>query len=255
MKNFLRKTIKLSFEYLALLIGLIHFKLKYWDTKWVRPIRIGTFYSQAGQDFFLASLLFGPISRNSNDKLWIVDVGCNDPIHFNNSYFFEKYFGCSVLAIDPIQEFSDIWSEKRPNSIFRASAVGKDKGFINLNLPNSINGDNMFAYVDSSKQTLLKKAFTSRQVELNKLDDIFSENNIKEILFLSIDVEGFELDTIKGINFENVIVRCLLIENNSTSLYGSNEIRQFLKGKNYTFYARIGHLDDVFVHNSMIRGL
>jgi FkbM family methyltransferase len=255
----LYKTIIIKIKYFIdlfiTLIGLIIFKIKHPNTKWVRPVKIGTFYSQAGQDFFLASLLFGAITRNNKEKLWIVDVGCNHPINYNNSYFFEKYFGCSTLAIDPIFEFSEIWSNKRPDAIFCTTAVGDRKGFIKLNLPNSSKGDNMFSFVENGVGRYEKNNFTEREVELNTLEDLFSKNKIDKILFLSIDVEGFELNTIKGINFENVLIYCLLIENNSNSLYGSDEIRNYLLEKNYTFYARIGHLDDVFIHNSMIRGL
>ena len=204
----------------------------------------------------MSSLLFGPISRNlNNDKLWIIDVGCNHPINYNNSYFFEKYFGCSILAIDPISEFSEIWANKRPDSIFYNTAVGENTGFINLNLPISPSSDNMFSFVDSAFGKHGENGFIERKVSLSKLSDIFNENSIKEILFLSIDVEGFEFNTIKGINFDKVLIRCILVENNSKSLYGSDDIRSYLKGKNYTFYARIGHLDDIFIHNSMIRGI
>ena len=237
-------------------VGLIFFKLKYWDTKVISPIKMGTFYSQGGQDFYLSSLLFGPISRNLNsEKLWIIDVGCNHPINYNNSYFFEKHLGCSILAIDPISEFSEIWKKKRPNSIFYSTAVGESTGFINLFLPISPSGDNMFSFVDSAFGKHAENVFIERKVSLNKLSDIFDENSIKEILLLSIDVEGFEFNTIKGINFDKVLIRCILVENNSESLYGSDNIRSYLKDKNYTFYARIGHLDDIFIHNSMIRGL
>ena len=243
-------------DILISLVGLIFFKLKYSSTKWLRPVKIGTFFSQAGQDFYLSSLLFGPISRNlNNDKLWIIDVGCNHPINYNNSYFFEKYLGCSVLAIDPISEFSQIWAKKRPDSIFYTTAVGESTGFINLNLPVSPTGDNMFSFVDSAIGKHGLNGFIERKVSLNKLSDILDENSIKEILLLSIDVEGFEFNTIKGINFDKFLIRCILVENNSESLYGSDNIRSYLKGKNYTFYARIGHLDDIFIHNSMIRGL
>jgi FkbM family methyltransferase len=237
------------------IIGLVKFKMKYPGTRWIRPRKTGTFYSQDGQDLYLASLLFGPITKNTSELHWVVDVGCNHPVHFSNSLFFEKYLKCKILAIDPIQEFGALWSKKRPNAIFCPCAIGEVSGSTILNVPLGSGGDNMFSYVESGVNKRPDIDFEERAVPIVKLSDLLSKFGIKEILLLSIDVEGFELSALKGIDFDAVLIRCIVIENNSTSWYGSDDIRVFLLEHNYEFHARIGHLDDIYIHGSMIRGL
>lgn len=240
------------FLYPNLFVGLILFKIKYPSVKWIRPIKLGTYFSQKGQDLFLSTLLFGIIERNPDEEFWIVDVGCNDPIYFNNTLFFEKYFGCRVLAIDPIEEFGVKWKAIRPNSLFYCTALGDSKGTVFLNLDESTEKGSMFSYISTDQEVDNISGLKQREVKIDKLSSIFNGLDIKKILFVSIDVEGFEMNVIRGINFNEVNILCFLIENNTTSLYGADSIRKYLINQNYIFYARIGHLDDVFIHKSLI---
>jgi FkbM family methyltransferase len=246
--------IRRFFDVMLGIIGLVKFKLKYPGTRWIRPRKIGTFYSQDGQDLYLASLLFGSITKNTSEEHWVVDVGCNHPVHFSNSLFFEKYFKCKILAIDPIEEFGSLWQKKRPSAIFYPCAIGELPGSTILNVPLGNGGDSMFSYVESGVNKRPDISFEARTVPILRLSDLFLKYGIKEILFMSIDVEGFELSALKGIDFDAVLIRCIIVENNSTSWYGSDDIRVFLSEYNYDFYARIGHLDDVYIHGSMTRG-
>jgi FkbM family methyltransferase len=182
---------------------------------------------------------------------WVIDVGCNDPIHYSNSYFFEKYLGCKVLAIDPLEELEKLWKLKRPKSIFLNSAVGNNNDSIILNVPEDSCQDKMFSYVDGGYNKKYDINFSRRNVKCERLESILQENKIDEVLLLTIDVEGFEYEIIKGINFEKVRINCICVENNSINLFGSDLIRQYLINNNYIYLARIGYLDDIFIHKSL----
>ena len=229
------------------------FKFKYPRIKIINPLKIGTFYSQEGQDFFLSSLLFNYLNQNANS--WVVDVGCNHPSLFSNSLVFEKWFGCRVLAIDPLEEFGSMWASERPSAIFVTAAIGGTSDTIELSVPQGELADNMFSSVAGGVNKAKNLACSVRTVPCLKLADILSSHNINEVLLMSIDVEGVELGVLKTIDFEKVMVRCIVLENNSTNLYGSNEVRDYLIQNGYLFIARIGFLDDIFVHSSMINCL
>ena len=248
MKFFIIRLFNLVFRWLSYL----GFKIRHPKVRLINPSKIGTFYSQDGQDLYLASLLFNAI--NENEKLWVLDIGCNHPKHFSNSLFFEKYFGCQVLAIDPLDEFRALWNTVRPKATFLTSAVGSSNDPITLHVPYGSDGDNMFSYVFGGTNKAKDMVFEERKVPCDKLESILLSQQIDDVLLMSIDTEGFEFEVLKSINFEKVIIRCICLENNSTNLYGSDDIRDFLKLKGYIFYSRIGHLDDVFVHGSMING-
>ncbi len=230
----------------------IHFRLKHPSVKMVYPLKIGTFYSQDGQDLFLSSLLFNYVINNPNS--WVVDVGCNHPSHFSNSLFFEKWFGCRVLAIDPLEEFGKIWERERPSAKFISTAIGCSTDLISLSIPQGDFSNNMFATVTGGVSKACGLESLERMVQCKPLSSILAEQDITEVLLMSIDVEGVELDVLKSLDLDEVMIRCMVIENNSNNLFGSSEIRSYLTNRGYVFYARIGYLDDVFIHQSMISG-
>lgn len=227
---------------------LVSFKFKYPNVPIFLPIQIGTFYSQKGQDLYLSALLFD-IIKNDHENLWVIDVGCNHPSKYSNSLFFEKYFKIRVMAIDAIQEFERIWSAQRPQAKFIATAVGANSGIVKLNIPSDPDADNMFSFVESGSNKKPEMLFQKRTVSLTRLADLIKKFDIKEILFISIDIEGFELEALKGIDFEVVKIYCIIFENNSHSLFGSEEIREFLEQKGFQFCFRIDSYDDVFVNS------
>ena len=241
-----------SYNLLKRYLSYIAFRFKYPNVKMIYPLKIGTFYSQDGQDVFLSTLLFNYLNNNPNS--WIVDIGCNHPSHFSNSLFFEKFFGCRVLAIDPLSEFEKIWSHERPTAKFISTAVGSSTTSIKLNIPQGKFSDNMFATVTGGVNKAAELESLERTVQCKSMSSILAEQDITEILLMSIDVEGVELDVLKSLDIDSVMIRCMVIENNSTKLYGDSVIRDYLTCRGYVFFARIGLLDDVFIHQSMISG-
>ena len=234
-------------------LQFLQFKLKNPGVKIINPNKIGTYYSQDGQDFYLSSLLFNYIDNNPNP--WMLDVGCNDPKKFSNSLFFEKWMGFKVLAIDPLIIFSEAWSLRRPNSTFECVAISSTLDSVKLHIPKGGLHENMFSTVEGGVSKRQNLEFDEIEVNCLKLSTLLSKYEIKEVLLMSIDVEGVELDVLRSIDFEATSIKCILIENNSTNPYGSNDIRTFLKRNNFIFHSRIGFLDDVYIHQTMVNGI
>ena len=71
---------------------------------------------------------------------------------------------------------------------------------------------------------------------------------------MSIDVEGHELNVLKGIDFEKVRINILTIENNppENSIYGDDNIRKIMFDNNYILWGRIVGLDDIYIHKDFI---
>lgn len=245
--NGLKRRFKCQFD-------LVRFRVLHPNIPIINPLRIGTYYSQDGQDLYLSVLLFDWLKNHLG--AYVVDVGCNHPERFSNSYFFEKYFKCNVIAIDPIEEFGELWKKFRPDATFIATALGKEESIVTLNIPEQhAVYDDMFSSVAGKNSKIGKTECLQRKVPCTTLASILNKYQLNEIAILSIDVEGFEVDVLQGIDFERALIRCLIIENNTKSFYGSEEIRTYLKSKDYIFYSRIGMLDDVFLHRSIADSL
>jgi len=226
-------------------IDFIKFKLKFPSVPVLHWTETSKIYSQHGQDLYLAGLLFGRLKSESGV---VLDIGCNHPVKFSNSLFFERHMGCRIIAIDALEDYQNLWAEVRPNAEFIATALAESPGEVTLYIPErSHHIDDMFSSINNINPKIKDSKYISKKVKSTTVDKILSDRGISQVLFASIDVEGAEMDVLKGIDFEKVQISAILIENNSISQYGSNEIRDYLEGKGYIFYSRIGFLDDVFV--------
>jgi len=94
-------------------------------------------------------------------------------------------------------------------------------------------------------------------VEVMQLREIFEEENISHVDYMSVDVEGNELNVLHGIDWESISVDVLSIENNSGHFYlaGDPGIRAFMTSRGYFLYARILGLDDIYVHHDFMNSL
>lgn len=234
--------------------SVLIFKTKYPLVPIITPFKFNnfcylTYYSQLGQDIYLSSLLFNTLVSSSENS-YIIDIGCNHPEHFSNSFFFEKYFGCKTIAIDPLGELEPLWNAIRPNATFIPTAIGTSEGSIILRIPNDEHYNNMFSHLEGSAARFAGQDFNEKTVEVRRLSSILESFGINKILFVSIDVEGFEMEVLQSINFDAVEIKCFIVENYSSDLMGSEDIRSFLHNRGFIFYARFGYSDDLFINRS-----
>jgi FkbM family methyltransferase len=210
-----------------------------------------TYYSGYGQDYYLSSILLNYISHHSDS--WVVDVGAGEPEFLSNSLYFEKYYNCQILAIDAVEEFADKWSELRPKSNFVISALGASEAEMELRMPmnNELTSSFIFGHAHDSKIV----EYSKRRMMSYRLECILEKHAIQVVMLLLINVNGSEFEVLKGLNFNKVEVKCILLRNASSNLIGCNDVRKYLVSRNYVFVARLADNDDVFLHQSMINGI
>jgi len=246
------------------LFGLFRFKANYPKTiiiggpailryvcRW-RPSTNG-FYSQEGQDSFLLLEFYHLISSPDFPRMFL-DVGCNHPINYNNSYFFEKELGFNVLAIDALDSYKSTWQEKRPAAKYVTCAVGEAPGKIEFAEEIGDGIESMFSSVVgySDKATGLQKKV--RVLSVNTIKKLLLESAINDVGIMSMDIEGYEVSALKGIDFSAVHFKLILVENNTKDFFGDKDVRELLLSTGYVFYARFWGLDDLFVHKSLLAG-
>jgi FkbM family methyltransferase len=152
-----------------------------------------------------------------------IEVGANDGIAQSNTKLLEENYGWTGILVEPsINIFSRLCTNRPFSKCFQC-ALG------------SFQEDGTYAYGDFDGH--LMSSFTGRldrpgkqKVLIRSLQSILDESGIRHIDFFSLDTEGYELNILKGIDFEKTTCDYLLIE-----IYNHQfeSIVSFLRGKRY----------------------
>ena len=87
--------------------------------------------------------------------------------------------------------------------------------------------------------------FKSYECKIDILENIFEKYDIKVIDLAIIDVEGSELELLKGINFEKIKINYFCIET-----YNFEKLNNFMNNQNYKFITKLHREDYVFKRNN-----
>ncbi len=198
-----------------------------------------SYKSQFGQDVLLDTV-FIPNTKNG----YFVEVGANDPVYNSNTYFFEKSRGFTGLSVDAI-DFSAKYAEARPNTEFVNAVISNDERIVEFNYVESESGwEDQMSGINSPK--LSGKGFRSnvKRVQAVRLESLLGAR--KEIDFMTVDVEGHEVEVLSGIDLETIRPRVIICEN-SGSLAEHRRLQNYMASRRYKLIARIWTADDVYV--------
>ena len=67
--------------------------------------------------------------------------------------------------------------------------------------------------------------------------------------YLSIDIEGGEMEVLKSIDFKKYTIKVISVENNNPD---NIDFNYFFKEKNFSFFDRIG-VDEIFFNNKFFK--
>jgi len=157
---------------------------------------------------------------NSKNGFYI-EAGANNGIEQSNTLNLEMELNWSGLLIEPSDSAFKQLVINRPNNIKINSALvsfnyTKDKisgDFNSGSLMSKVSPDFIFTNLYSYFKKLarwIKKA--EKKVLANTLQSILDHHNITEVDFFSLDVEGYEVEVLKGLNFSLIKPKALLIE-------------------------------------------
>ncbi len=184
------------------------------------------------KNFYEHDLLFHLYTVINPKNSTIIDIGANIG---NHSIYFGKYLCDKIIAIEPSQMHSDILRKNLSNNLSEYQyeilqiAVGNEEGYANLVFPSDINLG--AAKIDSTSSN---SSLNSEKVPIKKLDNVINDLNIS---MLKIDVEGFEIDVLRGA--ENLIKNNLphiIVEAHDDEHL--NKIKKFLNKYEYTILGR-----------------
>lgn len=230
------------------------------------------YQSQMGQDFFLNKWIF----KNGGPGVF-VDVGAFDGELGSNTWFFEKRLNWTGVAFEPngaeyealrrarscravrgcaynkngevsFLAVSEAAAESRPVEVFRPAnltslALDPRHGAVMLSgirahIENMDRVDNL-STVGHLEQRLVT-------VPCYRVDSVLDESGIRTVDYLSIDVEGAELQVLQGIDFTRVQVNVIGVEASPCF----PEVYDLLTRAGFEYHGLL-FFDEVFVNTNL----
>lgn len=164
-------------------------------------------YSQEGEDIVLREFL-------KKENGFYVDIGAYNPVKHSNTYYFYKR-GWRGINIEPMPNSKRIFDLVRPNDINLEIGISSSKKHqltyfvFNDHAVNTCDENLAISRVNSCEYWIEDK-ITIAVKRLSSVLDKYLNN--KHIDFMSIDVEGYEIDVLKSNDWSKYKPDYLLVE-------------------------------------------
>jgi len=202
------------------------------------PQKIKTFFKKFRKFNALNEIDKKMLDYINYEKGFYIECGANDGVDQSNTYYYEKFLNWNGILIEPLdKKFAELKKNRSNKNIFINSALVASKDTQNIN----IFEDNL-----KSKITLHNEEINERiiKVKATTLSKILNENKAPSVIdFFSLDVEGYEEEVLKGIDFNRYKFKFILIETSNPKIF------EVLKKNNYKLLKKISSGDYLFQFN------
>jgi FkbM family methyltransferase len=225
------------------------------------------YQSQMGQDMFLNRWFF-----HGKGPGFFVDVGAFDGILGSNTSYFEKYLHWTGVAFEPSPSAFEVLREVRSCRSINGCAYSDDgevsflalsekeqqsgtksppRNLLSMMLDPSHGGAMLSGipeHMDQVQRTewardAMDLEQTLSTVRCHRIDTVLGEMGVSIVDYLSIDVEGAEVEVLRGIDFTRVQVNVIGVEHSERF----PEVYELLTTSGFE-YRGLLFFDEVFVH-------
>jgi FkbM family methyltransferase len=181
---------------------------------------------------------------------YFIEAGANDGIRQSNTYFLEKRRSWTGLLVEPVPRLAMKCSKNRPKSVVSQVVLvppeksGTSIKIIDLDLMTLV-ADQEKGLIDTSKHVQLAEAvqgITATEITVRgiTLSELLDQQGSPKIDLFSLDVEGFEVDVLQGLDLSRHRPELILVETR-----GFNDLSHVLKD-HYNLIATLSHHDYLF---------
>jgi len=208
-------------------------------------------YSQSGEDLIVDFILN---AMGITNPVYL-DIGASDPLILNNTYYFYKN-NCNGVCIEANPALVNFYSCLRPKDIVLNLGVsGNTSGVVpfyvmNQNTLSTFSKEEMERLVAFESGIVL----TTEKIELVKISDVLKNYFPQRLLdFVSIDVEGLDLEIVENFDFNFVKPSVFCIETLEYKAIGhqrkNKAIIESMGERGYMLYADT-YINSIFVEES-----
>lgn len=184
-----------------------------------------------------------------------VDIGANDGLRASNTAMLEFRYGWSGVLVEPIpHKFLELTQNRSRKNFFVCKAcVAKEfeERFVELLYADTMTAAlGLESDIPSPEQHVKlgmrfipqEKSFSFFSPAVTLQDILEASGSPRTIDFLSLDVEGSEIEVLKGLDFQKFKFDCMLIE-----CRDAQKMEEFLAAKGYRLAERLSERDLLFV--------
>lgn len=181
---------------------------------------------------------------------FFIEAGANDGVSQSNSLFFEKYYGWRGLLVEPLPVLAERCRINRPDCLVVNSALVP---FAHTEPTVEMHACNLMSLVkgamksESADLAHVERGCAVQQVEAEliqvpavTLSELWDRHGIEHVDLLSLDVEGYELPVLQGLDLQRHRPRWMLIE-----AWFREEVDQYLSPY-YQSVAELSHHDVLY---------
>lgn len=189
-----------------------------------------------------------------------MDVATNDPIGISNTYFMEKCLGWKGMCVEAHPQYLGVINNARNCALVPTCVTNKSGQKVVFALDSGLSG---IMSTNKNKRAWEKsgKNVPTIRIECSTMALEAERYKIKLVDYLSLDVEGHELEVLKGFDWDRIKINVMTIEAGNGRV---NDIQEFLEEKGYVRHTpdldersqRTSALweDAVFLHKDVVFG-
>ena len=207
---------------------------------------VTSLFSQKIKTFFKKFRKFNALNNLDKKMLnymnfkngFFIECGANDGVDQSNTWHYEKYLNWNGVLIEPLKkQFNELRKNRSNKNLFFNTALGSSVSVRSLNLTKN----NLLSRIVDDKNSEINFDTVSCTTLTKILDEISAPSLID---FFSLDVEGYEFEIIKGIDFNRYNFKYFLVET-------SNElVISYLIEKNYCLLKKLTYHDLLFKYEN-----
>lgn len=211
-------------------------------------------YSQAGEDRIVDYLFYHLNIRNPT----YLEIGTNQPVISNNTYLFYSK-GCKGVCIEPDPEMFEKIKKARPRDTVLNIGIGptSDASAPFYLFPRKVNGWSTFsedeAKIREAESGIKPKVIS---VPIRNINDVIAGHFASAPNFISLDVEGLDLDILKSMDLKRFRPEVICVETISFSITNTEEkltnIIDFMHSQGYYTYGDT-HVNTIFCKKEVLK--
>lgn len=189
---------------------------------------------------------------------FFIEAGANDGLTQSNTYWFERFRNWHGILVEPVPAMAAACRRNRPRASVLNCALVSSNEIKSVRMKTA----NLMAFVADSfgrpedEQRHLRTAIevqglesiTEVEVAARTLASILAEHGARQIDLLSLDVEGYEVEVLKGLDTSRFCPRFILVETQRLT-----EVLNALQGR-YEAIDRLSHHDHLLKAIASVSG-